>query len=589
MKTDSFFKSLRVMFAVGLCTAGAAWAGPGTVVVPLDPNLGVELRLGGQVRVVPVYESNWDLGLSDWADIKGLGSHVNEAGILGRDYVRTEDRLYFNVVGGDVWDFYMALEFDTVFSQRRTDRISNQEKGIFDDFGMERLNASVKLPWLSSRLHVGWDTGPSVDLDAGGLVYVDDDPGIWVVGKAGPVGWKVAYVLKNESQFVYSDRTNFVVGPCPPVINVPDGGGSVPTGCPQPLPIGAFDGNQGERRLAVGRLDYTLMEGNTLSAFYVVNHSRVRGQPPAGGANAITSVTHYPGLLYIGKIGGFKPMLEVAGSFGSVRYPGLAADVPDYLGNPITGRTFKLRSFGLYGDVAYDAAEAVGFKFEPHLGFYYLKGDSNPGDDVLGGFTPAVSNTRFTPRFSGEHTIVMDSNIVYGSALYAPFPELWGNQGNLMTNGAGLFGNSRSDTPGVTLIGGGLDTEPVKSKLRYRTNAYAMLYNEQFLVGAIGDRGNASNVGLLVRDTGTKRVIDSRLFGVEWDNELTYMFNSVVSAKLQVSFLFPGAAAKQIAGALADRGSGETVTMGGVEFERAQSADEARIIRRLGAELLWSF
>ena len=105
----------------------------------------MELKLGGQLRLVPTYESNWDLGLSEWAGIHGLGSHVNEAGILGRDYVRTEDRLYFNVASGDVWDFYMALEFDSAFSQRRTDRVANQEKGIFDDFGLERPHGSVFL------------------------------------------------------------------------------------------------------------------------------------------------------------------------------------------------------------------------------------------------------------------------------------------------------------------------------------------------------------------------------------------------------------------------------------------------------------
>lgn len=588
MNVDSYLKYMAVSIVSGLLTAGSAWAGPGTVVVPLDPSLGMELKLGGQLRVIPVYESNWDLGLSDWAGIHGLGSHVNEAGILGRDYVRTEDRLYFNVASGDTWDFFMALEFDSAFNQRRTDRISNQEKGIFDDFGMERVHGTVKLPWIDSRLHAGWDTGPSVDLDAGGIIYADDDPSIWVDGKHGPLGWKVAYILKNESQFVYADRTTVVVGPCPPVINVPPGGGQVPTGCPQPLPIGSWDGNEGERRMASSRLDYTLAEGNTLSAIYVLNHSRLRGQPPVAGINAITSVTHYPGLLYLGKIGGFKPLVELAGSFGSVRYPGLTAPVNDYLGHAINGRTLKVRSFAVYADVAYDVSEAAGFKLEPHAGFYFLKGDNNPSDDVLGGYTPAVSNTRFTPRFSGEHTIVMDSNLLYGSALYAPFPESWGNQGNLMTNGAGLFGNSRSDSPGVTLIGAGVDTEPVKGKLRYRTNAYAMLYNEPFLVGAITDPTNASTLGLVVRDTGTKRVVDERLFGVEWDNELTYMLNNVVSAKLQLAFLFPGAAAEQITGALTDQGTSETVTMGDVDFERARSA-EARTIRRLGAELLWSF
>ncbi|HYH96917.1 hypothetical protein [Hyalangium sp.] len=553
-----------VVIAVGLGAAGTAWAGPGTVVITTDPELGLTFRLGGQVRMIPTLESNWDLGLANRTSIRGLGSHVNEAGILGHDYLRTEDRIYFNVNKGDEWDFYMALEFDSVLTQRRTDRVSNQERGIFDDFGIERLQATLKLPWISSRLHAGWDTGPSADIDAGGLVYVDDDPALWLTGKAGLVGWKVAYVLKNESQFVATER--------------------LPT-----TPIGAFD-STGERRIAVGRLDVTAMEGLTISGFYVVNHSRLRGQPPALGIGAISSVTHYPGLLVTGNLSGFKPILEVAGSFGSVRYPNTPTDTLDYLGNAINGRKFQVSSLAIFADLAYDASAAAGFKLEPHVGAFFLKGDSNPGDGKLGGYTPVVGMPRFSQRFSGENLIVADGNMAYGSPLYSIFPELWGNQGSLMSNGGGLFGNSRSDSPGLTMVGGGVDTEPVKGKLRYRTNAYALLYNERFLVGAVADAdlGNASTVGLLVRDFGSKRVVDDRLFGVAWDNELTYMFNSVVSAKLQLSFLFTGAAAQQVAGALSNQGTGETVEIAGVSFERAQRA-EASMMRRLAVELLWNF
>ncbi len=575
-------------FALGLGIAGEAWAGPGTVVIPTPPELGLTVRLGGQARMIPTLESNWDLGLSKRTPIRGLGSHVNEAGIVGRDYLRTEDRFYFNVNKGDEWDFYMALEFDSVFSQRRTDRITLQERGVFDDFGLERLQATVKLPWLSSRLHAGWDTGPSADIDGGGLIYVDDDPALWLTGKAGPLGWKFAYSFKNESQFVYAERTTSVAGPCPPVITVPPGGGEVPTGCVQLLPIGAFDGNNGERRVGVGRLDFTAMEGLTLSGLYVVNHSRVRGQPPATGINALSSVTHYPGLLISGNFGGFKPILELAGSLGSVRYPNTATDVLDYLGNPVNGRTFRVNSFAAFADVAYDASAVVGFKLEPHVGAYYLKGDGNPGDDVLGGYTPVVGMPRFTPRFSGENMILADGNIAYGSPLYSTFPELWGNQGSVMSNGGGIFGNSRSDSPGVTMVGGGVDTEPLKGTLRYRTNAYALIYNERFLVGAISEPNNASSVGLVARDFGRKRLVDERFFGVAWDNELTYMFNPTVSARFQFSFLFTGAAAEQIAGALSDQGNGETVEIAGVPFERAQRA-EADTMSRVALELLWNF
>jgi hypothetical protein len=558
-----------VAFTLGLGLAGEAWAGPGTVVIPTAPELGLTVRLGGQARMIPTLESNWDLGLSKRTPLRGLGLHVNEAGIVGRDYLRTEDRFYFNVNKGDEWDFYMALEFDSVLTQRRTDRITLTERGIFDDFGMERLQASVKLPWINSRLHAGWDTGPSADIDAGGIIYVDDDPGIWLTGKAGPLGWKAAYVLKNESHFVYAERT---------------------TNVPPLLPIGSFDDNIGERRVGVGRLDFTPVEGLTLSGIYVVNHARLRGQPPATGINALSSITHYPGLLLSGNFQGFKPLLEVAGSYGSVRYRGTAEPTRDYLGNQIDGRAFKVRSFAAFADLAYDLSAVTGFKLEPHIGAYYLKGDGNPGDDTLGGYTPAVGMPRFAQRFSGENMIVADGNIAYGSPLYSAFPELWGNQGGVMSNGGGLFGNSRSDSPGVTMVGGGVDIEPLKGTLRYRTNGYALIYNERFLVGAIpeSEYNNASVVGLLARDAGTKRLVDERLFGVAWDNELIYMINSTVSAKFQLSFLFTGAAAQQIAGALSNQGNGETVEIAGVAFERAQRA-KADTMRRVGVELLWNF
>ncbi len=569
MSEKTFGVVAGVAFTLGLGLAGEAWAGPGTVVIPTAPELGLTVRLGGQARMIPTLESNWDLGLSKRTPLRGLGLHVNEAGIVGRDYLRTEDRFYFNVNKGDEWDFYMALEFDSVLTQRRTDRITLTERGIFDDFGMERLQASVKLPWINSRLHAGWDTGPSADIDAGGIIYVDDDPGIWLTGKAGPLGWKAAYVLKNESHFVYAERT---------------------TNVPPLLPIGSFDDNIGERRVGVGRLDFTPVEGLTLSGIYVVNHARLRGQPPATGINALSSITHYPGLLLSGNFQGFKPLLEVAGSYGSVRYRGTAEPTRDYLGNQIDGRAFKVRSFAAFADLAYDLSAVTGFKLEPHIGAYYLKGDGNPGDDTLGGYTPAVGMPRFAQRFSGENMIVADGNIAYGSPLYSAFPELWGNQGGVMSNGGGLFGNSRSDSPGVTMVGGGVDIEPLKGTLRYRTNGYALIYNERFLVGAIpeSEYNNASVVGLLARDAGTKRLVDERLFGVAWDNELIYMINSTVSAKFQLSFLFTGAAAQQIAGALSNQGNGETVEIAGVAFERAQRA-KADTMRRVGVELLWNF
>ena len=138
-----------------------AFAGPGSVVIKTDGD--ITATFGGQVRVIPVYEQNWDFGISDktlFGKTNPSGriflNHLNEAGVVCCGYIRSEDRLYFNFAKGDIWDVYMALEFDDVLSSRTVDR-SNQTQGDFNSFGLERLNASIKLPWISSRLHAGWD------------------------------------------------------------------------------------------------------------------------------------------------------------------------------------------------------------------------------------------------------------------------------------------------------------------------------------------------------------------------------------------------------------------------------------------------
>src|SRR3972149_10628958 len=147
-----------------------AFAGPGSVVIKPDGD--ITAPFGGQVRVIPTYEQNWDFGISktDTAFAKSANgrvflNHLNEAGVVCCGYIRSEDRLYFNFAKGDIWDVYMALEFDDVATSRTVDRVVTVE-GDFASFGVERLNASIKLPWIFSRFNAGWDVY-TVDLDAG--------------------------------------------------------------------------------------------------------------------------------------------------------------------------------------------------------------------------------------------------------------------------------------------------------------------------------------------------------------------------------------------------------------------------------------
>src|SRR3989304_8769491 len=123
-----------------------AFAGPGSVVIKTDGD--ITAKFGAQVRIIPTYEQNWDFGIKDKTGNGLFTVHLNEAGEVSQGYIRSEDRLYFNFAKGDIWDVYFALEFDDVLSSRTVDR-SNQTQGDFNSFGLERLNASIKLPWIS--------------------------------------------------------------------------------------------------------------------------------------------------------------------------------------------------------------------------------------------------------------------------------------------------------------------------------------------------------------------------------------------------------------------------------------------------------
>ncbi|HLC21594.1 MAG TPA: hypothetical protein VJM10_05750 [Candidatus Methylomirabilis sp.] len=116
-----------LVFLSFMAFSSAAFAGPGSVVIKTDGD--ITATFGGQVRVIPTYEQNWDFGISktDTAFAKSANgrvflNHLNEAGVVCCGYIRSEDRLYFNFAKGDIWDVYMALEFDEVLSSRTVDR-----------------------------------------------------------------------------------------------------------------------------------------------------------------------------------------------------------------------------------------------------------------------------------------------------------------------------------------------------------------------------------------------------------------------------------------------------------------------------------
>src|SRR5712692_9497567 len=90
---------LSFLFVVAVSTV--AYAGPGSVVIKTEGD--ISATFGGQVRVIPTYEKDWDFGIQKKTGITGVFlNHLTEAGVVNKSYIRSEDRLYFNFAKGDI-------------------------------------------------------------------------------------------------------------------------------------------------------------------------------------------------------------------------------------------------------------------------------------------------------------------------------------------------------------------------------------------------------------------------------------------------------------------------------------------------------
>jgi len=535
---------LSLMLVMGLSVV--AYAGPGSVVIKTDGD--ITAKFGAQVRMIPTYEQNWDFGIKEKTGNGLFTVHLNEAGEVGQGYIRSEDRLYFNFAKGDIWDVYFALEFDDVLSSRTVDR-SNQAGpvGDFATFGIERLNASIKLPWIFSRFNAGWDVY-TVDLDAGSLVYTDDDPGFSLVGGVANIDWKFGYhkVVESNRRIIFPDITG------------------------TPTAIGVTNvtntGYDNDRSIWSARVNYTLFKDTKFGLIYALNDQKVRGNFPTGdscGGTTCQNVNaNFISPIFVGSIAGFKIAAQYAHMWGSADKMGIDND-------PVTPglqgiQDYTIDSNAAFLDVAYDMTPMFGFRFIPHVGVLWSQGDNNPNDNKLGGYT-GKNFQRFTSSFGGENTIIADTNRVFGSILYSFLPDLHGNQNSFLGVG-GLVGTGRGDNPGLLMVGGGITVDPIKN-LSYRTNAYYLQYNEDFCARprlAVGDFASGACPG-----AGSAFITDHDA-GVEWDNEVSWWLDKNMVVKGQFSFLFPGGGLKQV-----------TKTVTGVD-----SGDTAI---RLALELLWNF
>jgi hypothetical protein len=551
------------MLVMGL--SAVAYAGPGSVVIKTDGD--ITATFGAQVRFVPTFEQNWDFGIKE--STKNLGGAVNfgctsstggpvvgclthgtEYGVVSNGYIRSEDRLYFNFKKGDIWDVYFNLEYDDALSSRSVDRVRDTQ-GDFSAIGFERLNASIKLPWIYSRLNAGWDVY-TVDLDAGSLVYTDDDPGFYIQGGVANIDWKFGYFKKVEAnRRVFGTRSATVVTSVgPPVVTAT-------------VPVSVTNTDyDNDRDVYAARVNYTLFKDTKIGLIFAFNDQKVKGNLPTSDpcvAPTCQNVTAFHvSPIFVGSIAGFKIAAQYAHEFGDAEKMGV--------NNPsVTNGNYTIDSNAFFGDVAYDMTPWFGFRFIPHVGVLWTQGDDNPNDNKMAGYTGVANFQRFTSSFGGENTILADANPVVGTVIYSFIPDQRGNQNANLGTG-GIAGTGRGDNAGFLLIGGGITVDPVKN-WSYRTNAYYMEYNENFCLVNVSAAGACA-----ATSGGFSNLINKHEIGVAWDNEISWWLDKNMVVKGQFSFLFPGDGLKQVTKALANNGS---------------SPDETAI--RLAMELLWNF
>ena len=535
---------LVVTLIFSLCLVGTAMAGPGSVEVTVPGD--ITLKMGAQVRFIPTSEIDRDFGLSH--DLNGTEeataaaglrhqvvlsdsprSHLTEgAGAVKDSYVRTEDRLFFNFAHDQDWDVYFMLEVDTLFQSHTADRTDFAFGRQSQQFGVERLNASFNLPWMSSRLRGGWDAR-GIDIGYGGFVYGDDDPGIGIVGGVDGWKWEAWYIKKIEDEAGYGDDTAFY----PPGVN--------PLGPPS-------QHRNADRTFYYGKLGHDF-DSTCLEGFYMYHKNRVAQQ----------KIDHHvAGLQGKGTYGILKPMFEVAYATGD--FEDAVSGFPDA----------DINSWGAFADLAFDLGQKVGIKkFEPHVGAYYLQGDDDPTDDDLEGWTEVVGISRFTPRFGNEQSISHDGNALLGQIEYSMFPAFYGTTAY---TGGGITGGADFDNPGFKMVGAGL--KAAWDKWSYTTNVMGMWFEAEEAVEAyyflLGTGAGLDFTNIKIDD----------FMGIEWMNELSYKLYDSVTLKAGASFLLPGDGAEDITQAL-------NAFARGVDFDQGESSDDVSM--RFAVELLWFF
>lgn len=469
----------------------------------------VMMSFGGLIRMIPTSEENWDFGMSENLQENLLGgklnknffkNHPNEAGWVNNEYTRTEARIAFNALPEDrSWSFYAALEFDKPLETSTVDERGGKTED-HSDFGLERLHGTMALSG-NMRLHAGWDIWGFDHGYAAGLLYADDNPGIWITGGDEKLSYNFGYFKFSENNFQ---------------ISVTD----------------LEDSEDSDRTVYAGYIDYKPSSDHMYKFFY--GYDRIRdisskdlygALTGSGVGEAPKTDSHHAAMLYTGTFGKFKLFGEAVYQFGEAKDANLKYD------------NYDINAYAVSGDIACEME--LGFPITPHLGFIYTSGDSDPDDDKLEGYNGISNVQRFSTIFGGENTILADTNMVFGTSVYGFIPEMHGNGTPIYTGGQqafGALGAGRGDNPGMLMTSLGFLAKPTK-KIIFHSNLNSFWWNEDIIVKSFAKPGTLTKV-------------NAGYAGTEWDNNLTFTLSKYTYIQGQAAFLFPGEVIEDVTEAL---------------------------------------
>ncbi len=209
----------------------------------------------------------------------------------------------------------------------------------------------------------------------GGLVYQDEDPGIWVIGRDGPIGWNLGFHKRFSGVRGGSLFT---------------GSGATGTGIVRDTDL--------DQNIIEGRVDIDVPVNGiklTVSPLILVNfrHTPQSGNlfacptgtcgpfidPDFDTASGGRATIFYPGTVISAKAGPLALTAELVGMLGKINELGPAF-------TNFYGRSdLNVRTFAVFAEAALDLSKQ-GIGLTPFVNVDYRRGDRDPRNKTLGGY-----------------------------------------------------------------------------------------------------------------------------------------------------------------------------------------------------------